>query len=164
MTTTTLTASYTLSFASPIGELVLLSDGTHLTGLLLPGSDRPLHGEPRHDLPIFAETERQLREYFAGGRHAFDLPMAQSGTPFQQRVWNELARIPYGHTASYADIAARLGQPGAARAVGSANGRNRIAIIVPCHRVIAADGTLGGYGGGLEAKRFLLALEGVHVE
>jgi methylated-DNA-[protein]-cysteine S-methyltransferase len=101
----------------------------------------------------------QLREYFAGERTAFDLPLNARGNAFEQRVWAELARIPYGETASYAEIARRIGRPGAARAVGHANGRNPIAIVVPCHRVIGSDGSLTGYAGGLDAKRALLALE-----
>jgi methylated-DNA-[protein]-cysteine S-methyltransferase len=102
----------------------------------------------------------QLNEYFAGERTAFDLPLdPEGGSPFEQRVWAELLRIPYGETASYGEIAARIGHPGKARAVGRANGRNPIAIVCPCHRVIGSDGSLTGYGGGLENKRTLLDLE-----
>jgi methylated-DNA-[protein]-cysteine S-methyltransferase len=101
----------------------------------------------------------QLREYFAGERSAFDLPLRARGNAFEQLVWAELARIPYGETASYAEIARRIGRPGAARAVGRANARNPIAIVVPCHRVIGSDGSLTGYAGGLDRKRALLALE-----
>ena len=101
----------------------------------------------------------QLREYFAGERATFDLPLNPDGNAFERRVWAELARIPYGDTASYAEIARRIGRPGAARAVGRANARNPIAIVVPCHRVIGSDGSLTGYAGGLDAKRALLALE-----
>jgi methylated-DNA-[protein]-cysteine S-methyltransferase len=101
----------------------------------------------------------QLREYFARDRIAFDLPLKPSGNAFEHRVWDELARIPYGETASYTDIANRIGRPGAARAVGRANARNPIAIVVPCHRVIGSDGSLTGYAGGLDSKRALLALE-----
>jgi methylated-DNA-[protein]-cysteine S-methyltransferase len=101
----------------------------------------------------------QLAEYFAGRRRDFDLPLAPAGTPFQQRVWQALRAIPYGRTESYGALAARLGQPGAGRAVGLANGQNPIAIVIPCHRVIGAGGALTGYGGGLERKRWLLALE-----
>ena len=101
----------------------------------------------------------QLREYFAGERATFDLPLNPDGNAFERRVWAELARIPYGDTASYAEIARRIGRPGAARAVGRANARNPIAIVVPCHRVIGSDGSLTGYAGGLDAKRTLLALE-----
>ena len=103
----------------------------------------------------------QLEAYFAGRLHAFDLPLAPEGTLFQQRVWAALRDIPYGETRSYADIAHAIGRPGAARAVGQANHNNPIAIVIPCHRVVAADGSLGGYGGGLFVKRALLELEGV---
>jgi methylated-DNA-[protein]-cysteine S-methyltransferase len=101
----------------------------------------------------------QLREYLAGERTAFDLPLRPHGNPFEQLVWAELARIPYGETTSYGEIARRIGHPGAARAVGRANGRNPIAIVLPCHRVIGSDGSLTGYGGGLDLKRALLTLE-----
>ena len=102
---------------------------------------------------------RQLEEYFAGERRAFDLPVAPAGTPFQQRVWEELQRIGYGETITYAELAARIGRPTAIRAAGAANGANPVSIIIPCHRVIGSDGSLTGYGGGLEAKRLLLELE-----
>jgi methylated-DNA-[protein]-cysteine S-methyltransferase len=107
----------------------------------------------------FADTRRQLAEYFAGERRAFDLPLSLDGNEFELRVWSALRDIDYGETASYGEIAARIGAPTAARAVGLANGRNPIAVIVPCHRVIGADGSLTGYGGGLERKRLLLDLE-----
>jgi O-6-methylguanine DNA methyltransferase len=104
-------------------------------------------------------AESQLRDYLAGRRRAFDLPTDAPGSAFQERVWGELRRIPYGETVSYRELAARVGAPAASRAVGRANGSNRVAVIIPCHRVIAAGGGLGGYGGGLEAKRYLLELE-----
>ena len=107
-----------------------------------------------------AEVERQLAEYFAGERREFDLALAPQGTPFERAVWAELAKIPFGETRSYGEIARILGRPGAARAVGRANGANPIPIVVPCHRVIGADGTLTGFGGGLDAKSRLLELEG----
>jgi methylated-DNA-[protein]-cysteine S-methyltransferase len=107
-----------------------------------------------------AEVRRQLDEYFAGRRQTFDLTLAPEGTPFERSVWNELARIPFGETRSYAEIARAIGRPGAARAVGRANGANPIPIVVPCHRVIGADGSLTGFGGGLETKSRLLELEG----
>jgi O-6-methylguanine DNA methyltransferase len=111
------------------------------------------------DAPLLDRAEAQLREYFAGDRLAFDLPLDAPGSPFQESVWNELGRIPYGETISYRELARRVGVPAASRAVGRANGSNRLAIVIPCHRVIAAGGGLGGYGGGLEAKRWLLELE-----
>lgn len=108
---------------------------------------------------LLERTDRQLREYFAGARRDFDLPIEMPGSAFQKRVWSELRRIPYGRTISYRELADRVGAPRAARAVGLANGSNRLAVIVPCHRVVAAGGGLGGYGGGLNAKRLLLDLE-----
>jgi O-6-methylguanine DNA methyltransferase len=109
--------------------------------------------------PLLDRAETQLREYLSGERVAFDLPIHLPGSSFQERVWQELKTIPYGETISYGELARRVGVPAASRAVGRANGSNRIAVIVPCHRVIAAGGALGGYGGGLPAKRFLLELE-----
>jgi methylated-DNA-[protein]-cysteine S-methyltransferase len=109
--------------------------------------------------PVLAETARQLQEYFAGTRMRFDLPLALEGTSFQRRVWDALLEIPYGATCSYAELARRIGAPAAVRAAGSANGANPIAIVVPCHRVIATGGGLGGYGGGLDRKQCLLELE-----
>lgn len=110
--------------------------------------------------PVIKKTIVQLKEYFAGRRKKFDLPLSMIGTPFQVRVWNELCKIPYGETISYGEEARRLGQKKAYRAVGTANGRNPLPIVVPCHRVIATGGALGGYGGGLAVKRKLLNLEG----
>ena len=109
--------------------------------------------------PLLDALEEQLDEYFAARRRAFDLPLVLAGTPFQERVWRALLEIPCGQTISYAELAARVGSAGGSRAVGRANGHNRIAIVVPCHRVVRADGSLGGYGGGLAQKRRLLALE-----
>lgn len=141
---------------TPVGNVVLTSDGEALTGLHLEPHE-PAAG--RRDDATLRTAREQLQAYFAGELLEFNLPLAQDGTPFQQRVWTELRKIPYGTTISYAELARRVGQPGAARAVGSANGRNGIGIIIPCHRVIAADGTLGGYGGGLDRKRWLLEHE-----
>ncbi len=123
--------------------------------------DRPetVEGEPDSANPLIRETARQLDEFFQRERRTFDLPLDLAGTPFQLEVWNALLRIPYGETRSYGQLAVQLGHPGAARAVGTANGSNPVAIVVPCHRVIAAGGGLGGYGGGLDRKRFLLDLE-----
>lgn len=111
------------------------------------------------DSPLLRRLRKELREYFAGRRRTFDLPVRHSGTPFETRVWDELRRIPYGATISYGELARRIGNPSATRAVAGANARNPVSILVPCHRVIAADGGLGGYGGGLAAKRLLLDLE-----
>jgi methylated-DNA-[protein]-cysteine S-methyltransferase len=141
---------------SPLGDLLLTTDGERLVGLEFEG--RPARGSVR-DAQALREPVRQLRAYFAGELESFDLEFDQPGTDFQRRVWAELVAIPYGETISYAELARRIGQPQASRAVGGANGRNRIAIVVPCHRVIAADGTLGGYGGELWRKDFLLNLE-----
>ena len=107
----------------------------------------------------FAAVREQLAEYFAGKRQQFDVPLKLAGTPFQQRVWQELVRIPFGTTITYAQLAQRIGKPTASRAVGHANGRNPISIIVPCHRVIGADGKLTGYAGGVDKKQWLLAWE-----
>ncbi len=155
----TLTRSYFDTLATPLGEILLASDGEHLTGLWFAKSP-PADGV--RDRGIFQEYASQLRAYLAGELRTFEMPMQQSGTAFQERVWTELQAIPYGETISYAELARRIGQPTATRAVGSANGRNNISIVVPCHRVIAADGTLGGYGGELWRKEWLLKLEGVH--
>jgi methylated-DNA-[protein]-cysteine S-methyltransferase len=150
------------SIDSPIGELLLLGDGHTLRGLYMQAGRKPTKVAPRweHSEAPFAEVQAQLREYFAGERTAFDdLPLALDGAQFERRVWRALQDIPYGETVSYGEIAKRVGQPDAARAVGLANGRNPIAVIVPCHRVIGANGALVGYGGGLERKRLLLELE-----
>ena len=146
---------------SPIGELTLVSDGEALTGLYMDAQrHRPeLPAATASDDAVLATARRQLGEYFAGERREFDLPLRPAGTPFQREVWDALREIPYGETAGYGELAQRLRRPGAARAVGLANGRNPIAIVVPCHRVIGAAGSLTGYGGGLERKRYLLDLE-----
>ena len=150
--------SYTI-VESPIGELVLSGDATALTGLHMGipagGVDRAWRRDPA---PFAAATE-QLEAYFGGELRAFDLPLAPVGTAFQLEVWQALRAIPYGETRSYGELAATLGKPGASRAVGLANGRNPIAVIVPCHRVIGADGSLTGFGGGLPRKRWLLTHE-----
>lgn len=149
---------------TPVGPLTLVAADGALTGLYM--TDQR-HRPPQEtfgpradpdDAP-FAETRAQLRAYFRGELTAFHLPLAPRGTPFQQRVWTALRTIPYGETTSYGRLAARLGAPAAARAVGLANGRNPIGIIVPCHRVLGANGSLTGYGGGLDRKRRLLAFE-----
>jgi methylated-DNA-[protein]-cysteine S-methyltransferase len=148
---------------SPIGRLLLTSDGEALTGLYMEPSHKAQSTEGwvlDAGITPLAATLRQLKEYFAGTRREFDLPLRLAGTAFQQRVWRELTAIPFGVTWSYGQLARRIGKPSASRAVGLANGRNPIAVLVPCHRVIGADGSLTGYGGGLERKRWLLAHEG----
>jgi methylated-DNA-[protein]-cysteine S-methyltransferase len=150
---------------SPIGRLLLTSDGTALTGLYMEPSRKAGSTEgwtQDATVPPLAAAVRQLNEYFAGRRREFDLPLRLQGTVFQTRVWHELTAIPYGHTWSYGQLARRINQPSASRAVGLANGRNPISILVPCHRVIGADGSLTGYGGGLDRKRWLLSHEGLH--
>jgi methylated-DNA-[protein]-cysteine S-methyltransferase len=116
-------------------------------------------GERDESVPLFVEAARQLTAYFAGRLIDFEVPVRLHGTPFQRRVWAALVDIPYGDTISYGELAARIGQPTAARAVGLANGRNPVAVIVPCHRVVGSTGSLVGYGGGLDRKRYLLRLE-----
>lgn len=148
---------------TPIGELTLVGDGRALTGSYFglqqhlpdPGS----FGD-RND-SLYPEAREQLGEYFAGQRTEFAMPLAPVGTDFQKRVWQQLRQIPFGETRSYGEIAEALGGPTLTRAVGAANGRNPLGVIVPCHRVIGADGSLTGYAGGLDRKRFLLELEGV---
>lgn len=149
---------------SPYGPLTLVADGDRLTGLYL--------AEQRHrpaaetfgrrespDVAPFQQAGAQLAEYFEGRRTAFELPLELRGTDFQRTVWRGLAAIPYGVTLTYGELAERVGRPTAARAVGLANGRNPIAIVIPCHRVVGSTGALTGYGGGLDRKRRLLALE-----
>jgi methylated-DNA-[protein]-cysteine S-methyltransferase len=149
------------TMASPVGELLLTGDGYSLHTLHLSDGRRPTValGGQRRDDDAFAEARTQLVEYFDGDRTTFELSLAPTGTPFQLRVWDALGKIPYAATASYGEVAAAIDSPSASRAVGLANGRNPIAIVVPCHRVIGADGTLVGYGGGLDRKRRLLELE-----
>ncbi len=182
MTASTLTGrrSHTV-VDSPVGPITLLATDDRLTGLYLserryppaaaqfgtpqfgtPQFGAPQFGAPQfgapHDGP-FAAAAAQLSEYFAGRLTSFDLPVTMTGTSFQRLVWSALQDIPYGTTVSYGELAAAIGRPSAARAVGLANGRNPISIIVPCHRVVGSDGSLTGYGGGLERKRYLIALE-----
>ncbi|HEY2576402.1 MAG TPA: methylated-DNA--[protein]-cysteine S-methyltransferase [Streptosporangiaceae bacterium] len=149
---------------SPLGPLTLLAAGGALTGLYMNGREPGQAGTAREvsdaqDAPVLAEAGRQLEEYFAGRRQSFDLPLALEGTAFQRRVWDALLGIGYGKTVTYGQLADQLGQPTAARAVGLANGRNPVSIIVPCHRVIGSDGSLTGYGGGIPSKQRLLDLE-----
>jgi methylated-DNA-[protein]-cysteine S-methyltransferase len=143
---------------SPVGRLHLWARGDALVGVYFPdhkGAPIP-DGAPRPEHPVLAAARRQLGAYFAGERREFDLPVEATGTAFQQAVWAALGQIPFGATSTYAALAAALGQPTAVRAVGAANGRNPLSILVPCHRVIGADGALTGYAGGVAAKRWLL--------
>ena len=151
---------------SPIGRLLLGTDGEALIRIDMDAPDRPPHdleswtcNPAARPLP---EVARQLEEYFTGRRRVFDLPIRMQGTEFQRRAWRSLMEIPYGETRSYGEQARCIGNPNASRAVGLANGRNPIPIVVPCHRVIGADGSLTGFGGGIERKRWLLAHEGLH--
>ena len=141
---------------SPVGELTLTQEGDCLTGLYF--GRLPCQGL-EGPTPLLEEAARQLSEYFAGSRREFTLPLLLKGTPFQRRVWEALRTIPYGETCSYGELARAIGSPKSCRAVGGANHRNPISIIVPCHRVVGSTGSLTGYGGGLENKRFLLDLE-----
>lgn len=172
---------YYQEYASSVGEIRLVADEGAIIALELsgaPDSHRFLQkgeltyeqagerwradGAVCQETAVIAQAYRQLEEYFAGKRQYFSVPLAAKGTPFQERVWKALQTIPYGETRTYGQIAAQIGQPGASRAVGMANHRNPVAIMIPCHRVIGADGALTGYGGGLERKAFLLQLEQSH--
>ena len=153
--------TYFTEFASPIGTIQLRGTDLALTGVFMEGHrhepTRP--ADAVRDAGPLRAARGELEAYFAGEHREFSLALEAAGTPFQMRVWQELRAIPYGETISYGELARRIGNPRAVRAVGLANGRNPISIIVPCHRVIGANGMLTGYGGGLERKRFLLALE-----
>ena len=152
-----MTTTYARTIDSPVGPLLLTSDGSSLTRLLF---DVPPQADwVDEPCDLLDEAERQLREYFAGERTAFDLPLEPAGTTFQLATWMQLRDIPYAETISYGQLALRVGNPNASRAVGLANGRNPISIVVPCHRVIGSDGSLTGYGGGLDRKKLLLDLE-----
>ena len=157
MTTTTI--YWTVD--SPIGELLLVGDGDRLQKLHMQSARRPtrIGADWVRDAEPFADLCEQLDQYFAGERREFDVALDPHGTEFELRVWRALRQIPYGETESYGKLADRIGHPGHARAVGYANGRNPIAVVIPCHRVIGADGSLTGYAGGLERKRLLLDLE-----
>jgi methylated-DNA-[protein]-cysteine S-methyltransferase len=146
--------TFSTQFSSTVGPLVLEGDDRALTRLGFGEA-----AAPQGDAKAVADAAIQLEQYFAGERTEFDLDLDLDGTPFERRVWDEVRAIPYGETATYAEIAERIGRPGACRAVGRANGRNPVAVIVPCHRVIGSDGSLTGYAGGIEMKRALLDLE-----
>lgn len=143
---------------SPVGRLTIVAGDSGLRGLVFAGETWSRDARPGAH-PLLTLAAEQLEEYFEGRRRVFDLPLELVGTPFQQRAWRALASIPYGTTISYGEQARRLGRPRAARAVGAANACNPIAIVLPCHRVVGADGSLTGYGGGLEVKRALLEHE-----
>jgi methylated-DNA-[protein]-cysteine S-methyltransferase len=143
---------------TPVGTLTLVAGDLGLRAVLFP-DEAPPEGAVGGAHQLLASAARQLQEYFAGERRTFDLPLDPVGTPFQRRCWLALSSIPYGTTVSYGEQARRLGHPRAARAVGAANARNPISIVLPCHRVVGANGALTGYGGGLDAKRLLLEHE-----
>lgn len=155
---------YYCYLATPIGDLLLAGDAAALSLIGFPEGKMRHEPEPGWTLneKPFAAARVQLGEYFAGTRKQFDLPLQLNGTEFQLQVLQELQRIPYGETVSYGDIASRIGRPKAVRAVGAANGRNPLPIVVPCHRVIGSNGSLTGFGGGLGAKQALLRLEAEH--
>ena len=148
---------------SPVGELTLVADDRGLAAILWqddrPGRVRLGALVEKTDHPVLLETERQLGEYFAGERRSFDVPLSFAGTEFQKRVWAALLAIPFGETRSYGEIAAAIGRPGAVRAAGTACGGNRLAVLIPCHRVVRGDGGIGGYAWGVNKKQALLAKE-----
>lgn len=149
---------------SPLGELLARRDGVGITGLYLPTGKNAVAPDPvwMRDDGAFDDLRNELAEYFAGSRTSFGVRLHASGSPFQHRVWQALLDIPYGETTTYGRTATAIGAPTAARAVGLANGQNPISIVVPCHRVVGANGSLTGYGGGLDAKRWLLSHEAAH--
>jgi len=151
----------TTTVASPVGPLALVASDGALVGVYLDGHHQrvPAGALPGTDDPVLGEASAQLHAYFAGRLRRFDLPLRPVGTAFQRAVWAALVEVPYGVTCSYGELADRIGRPRAVRAVGLANGRNPLAVVVPCHRVIGADGRLTGYAGGLDRKRALLELE-----
>ena len=146
---------------SPIGKLLLLGDGRALSGLYMQEGRKPGTVPPgcEHEPDAFAAVRTQLDEYFAGVRTSFDLQLEPVGSPFQLRIWRALQGVGYGETLSYGELARRIGHPGAARAVGAANGANPLSIVIPCHRLVGSNGALTGYGGGIARKRLLLDLE-----
>lgn len=151
---------YTL-MPSPLGDIFIARTAQRITAVCFQNGRTPMIPQPgwQRDDTAFADIFGQLNSYFAGERHEFDLPLAPQGTPFQLTVWHALQQIPYGQTTTYGELARTIGNPQAVRAVGAANGRNPIPIIIPCHRVIGSDGSLTGYGGGLHIKEALLSLE-----
>jgi methylated-DNA-[protein]-cysteine S-methyltransferase len=157
-------AGFYKTIASPVGKLKLIASDAGLAAILWEHEDPKrvrlgdLAEDPRH--PILLQAERELGEYFAGRRTAFTVELDMVGTAFQKKLWRALLTIPYGETRTYRDLARQIGHPAASRAVGAANGRNPISIITPCHRAIGSDGSLRGFAGGLDAKQYLLTLEG----
>lgn len=151
--------TYRTEIPSPIGPLTLTSDGESITEIWMAEPSPLPEAVVDRELPIFREAEKQFADYFAGIRQEFDLPLKPQGTPFQMSVWRELQQIPYGTTISYGELARRVGNPNASRAVGLANGKNPLPIVIPCHRVIGSTGKLVGFGGGLPRKIALLELE-----
>ncbi len=161
-----MTTAQTIAFDSPIGRLLIHSDGTHLVGVdILPESDRALTSHLPHtsDDPIIVTTVTQLQEYFSGTRTTFDIPVSTSGTPFQQKIWTTLQSIPFGHTMTYQELGEKAGVGRAPRAVGGAVGKNPIAIVIPCHRILGSTGTITGYSGGdgIVTKEHLLRGENI---
>ena len=153
---------------TPVGRLTVHASGGHVLAIALPSHDQALFesrlgpsADPATE-PILEEVRRQLTDYFAGRRSMFDLPLEPLGTTFQRQVWDCVGQVRYGETASYREIACRVGRPQAVRAVGAANGANPLPIVIPCHRIIGSDGSLTGYGGGLHIKAWLLDLERSH--
>ena len=148
---------------SPIGTLTLIADESALLAVLWPGEDasrvKTELGVVSKESLVFDKAEMQLEEFFSGSRKHFDLPLRMIGTPFQIKVWKALQKIPFGQTRSYSDLARSIGSPQSCRAVGAANGKNPLSIVVPCHRVIGKNGSLTGFAGGLEAKRYLIERE-----
>ncbi len=149
---------YAFSYKSPVGQIFIAEENGAVTEL----GFVPVKDAEGRETPLLRRASDQLSEYFLGKRRTFDLPLRPSGTPFQSAVWSALRDIPYGQTRAYRDVAAAAGNPKACRAVGMANNKNPIAIVIPCHRVVGADGRLVGYGGGLDVKRALLELEKKH--
>ena len=157
---------YTLSLPTPIGDLVLAATEKSIVALVWNRRELKRLGistwQENARLPVFKAAGKQLREYFRGDRKVFDLPLELVGTAFQKSVWKELLNIPFGQTWSYQEVASRLGNPKAVRAVGTANAKNPVCIFIPCHRVVRLSGELGGYAGGVAAKGYLLDLESSH--
>ncbi|MCL2409476.1 MAG: methylated-DNA--[protein]-cysteine S-methyltransferase [Oscillospiraceae bacterium] len=147
---------YSYTYDSPAGKIYIAESGGAITDVMF----RPIENSTEQETPLISRAIEMLREYFAGTRQEFDLPLNPAGTDFQKKAWNALLTIPYGQTRTYKEQAEAVGNPKASRAVGAANGKNPINIFIPCHRVIGADKTLTGYGGGLEVKKLLLELEG----